>query len=131
MKIARNHGCLGGVENEKAFLFRVARNTALDHSRRSATRTRHYRALAGACADLFAREADPDTVGFQRALARALGDLPEKQRSVVYLKLWEDETFGQIGEICGVSSNTAASRFRYGIEKLRAHLRPIYNEITE
>jgi len=28
-------------------------------------------------------------------------------------------TFKEIGSVCGVSSNTAASRYRYGIEKLR------------
>jgi RNA polymerase sigma-70 factor (ECF subfamily) len=28
-------------------------------------------------------------------------------------------TFREIASVCGVSANTAASRYRYGIEKLR------------
>jgi len=48
---------------------------------------------------------------------------------VVHLKLWEDLTFEQIGVVLEISPNTAASRYRYGLDKLRAALRPLYEEI--
>ncbi len=66
---------------------------------------------------------------FAGALADALGKLPSDQRAVVHLKLWEDATFAEIAELLGVSANTAASRYRYGIDKLQAELRPFYNEV--
>jgi RNA polymerase sigma-70 factor (ECF subfamily) len=55
--------------------------------------------------------------------------LPDEQRAVVELKLFDGLTFEEIAEVQGVPLNTAASRWRYGIERLRAILRPIYEEI--
>jgi len=62
-------------------------------------------------------------------LSVALGELPAEQRSVVHLKLWEGLTFEQIAEVLDVPPNTAASRYRYGLDKLRGRLRPLYEEI--
>ncbi len=55
--------------------------------------------------------------------------LPAEQRAVLHLKLWEELTFEQIAETLELSPNTAASRYRYGIDKLRDALRPVYEEI--
>jgi RNA polymerase sigma-70 factor (ECF subfamily) len=38
-------------------------------------------------------------------------------------------TFEAIAEALDIPPNTAASRYRYGIEKLRELLRPIYEEL--
>ena len=53
----------------------------------------------------------------------------EDQRAIVHLKLWERQTFDQIAATLGISPNTAASRYRYGLDKLRDRLRPVYDEI--
>ena len=45
--------------------------------------------------------------------------MPEEQRTVVILKTWRDKTFREIGEMLEVSENTAASRYRYAMERLR------------
>jgi RNA polymerase sigma-70 factor (ECF subfamily) len=58
-----------------------------------------------------------------------LGELPVEQSAVVHLKLWERFTFEQIAETLDIPLNTAASRHRYGLDKLRKHLRPLYDEI--
>jgi RNA polymerase sigma-70 factor (ECF subfamily) len=58
-----------------------------------------------------------------------LGELVPEQRAVVHLKLWERLTFEQIAELVGVPPNTAASRYRYGLDKLRERLRSLYDEI--
>jgi RNA polymerase sigma-70 factor (ECF subfamily) len=44
---------------------------------------------------------------------------------VVHLKIWEDLTFGEIAETLEIPANTAASRYRYAIEKLGSQLRPL------
>ena len=54
-----------------------------------------------------------------RALQVALAKIPEKFREVITLKIWGDRTFDEIGEVLSVSPNTAASRYRYGMEALR------------
>lgn len=56
------------------------------------------------------------------ALNEALGRLPREQREVVVLHIWEGLTFRRIGELLGVSPDTAASRFRYARTKLKEWL---------
>ena len=53
-------------------------------------------------------------------LHRALEQLPPEQREVVTLHLRTDLTFREIARLQSVSINTAQSRYRYGLEKLRA-----------
>ena len=52
-------------------------------------------------------------------LRRALFILPDDQRKVVVLHVWAELTFSQIAEILDISANTAASRYRYALAKLR------------
>jgi RNA polymerase sigma-70 factor (ECF subfamily) len=44
------------------------------------------------------------------------------------LKLWEGLTFEDIAGVLGIPANTAASRYRYALEKLRGRLRSLYLE---
>jgi RNA polymerase sigma-70 factor (ECF subfamily) len=53
------------------------------------------------------------------ALQSALRTLPDEQREVVVLKIWGQLTYEEAAAVIGISPNTAASRYRYGIEKLR------------
>ncbi len=53
---------------------------------------------------------------------RAIRRLPADQAEVVVLKLWEDLTFPQIAEVVGVPVDTASSRYRYALAKLRRSL---------
>jgi RNA polymerase sigma-70 factor (ECF subfamily) len=50
---------------------------------------------------------------------RALSQLPPEQAEVVVLKVWHELTFAEIGEALGIPPNTAASRYRYALDKLR------------
>jgi RNA polymerase sigma-70 factor, ECF subfamily len=65
-------------------------------------------------------EREPDESPAERAAMRCLAELPVGQREVIVLKLWHDCTFEEIGELLELSPNTAAGRYRYGLEKLRA-----------
>jgi RNA polymerase sigma-70 factor (ECF subfamily) len=55
-------------------------------------------------------------------LGAALAELPIEQREVVMLHLQAAMTFQAIAKARGVSRNTAKSRYRYGIDKLRSLL---------
>lgn len=61
-------------------------------------------------------------------LERALASLPDEQRAVIALKIDGDLTFEQIAAALNVSANTAASRYRYALEKLRVALEPTRSE---
>ncbi|UCD49182.1 MAG: sigma-70 family RNA polymerase sigma factor [Phycisphaerales bacterium] len=52
----------------------------------------------------------------------ALAQLPAEQREVISLHLHGQMTFREIAEALNLSINTVQSRYRYGIEKLRALL---------
>jgi RNA polymerase sigma-70 factor (ECF subfamily) len=58
----------------------------------------------------------------ERAAMRCLAKLPAEQREVIVLKIWHEYTFEEIGELLEASPNTVAGRYRYGLQKLRAHL---------
>jgi len=54
-----------------------------------------------------------------RQLQVALAKIPEKFREVITLKIWGEQTFEEIGRTLEISPNTAASRYRYGMDGLR------------
>ena len=129
VSLARHPERLDGVREPRAFLFRSAHNLALDHLRSRASRSRAHEAAGQARADIFNLPANPDDAAHAEALSAALGELPADQRAVVHLKLWEGMTFESIGRTLEISPNTAASRYRYGLEKLRSLLRSLYNQL--
>ena len=129
VKLARNEGLLDGVRDERAFLIRLAHNAAIDLIRRHGTRDKTSEQFAAEIISPFAPAGDPDEQTFRAALAEALVELPPEQRAVVHLKLWEGLTFEQIAGALDIPLNTAASRYRYGLDKLRERLRPLYEEI--
>ena len=55
-------------------------------------------------------------------LSQAIAKLPLQQRTIISLRLHGDLTFEQIAQQEGISCNTARSRYRYGLEKLRSSL---------
>lgn len=124
-RLALDPRAVGEVANPRAYLFQCAYRLFLDLRRRGATREEH----AAQSEPVFQDPADPDENGFHYALEEAMSRLPSEQQAVVHLKLWQGQTFDEIAVSLGLSANTAASRYRYGLEKLRALLRPIYEEI--
>lgn len=129
VKLAKRPELLDGVREPRAFLLRLAHNLALDLTRRRGTRQQNYERLACEIDSVFEAAHSPDEQGFRDALSAALLEIPSDQRSVVHLKLWERLTFEEIAMTLEISPNTAASRYRYGLDKLRELLRPIYEEL--
>jgi RNA polymerase sigma-70 factor (ECF subfamily) len=129
VKLARDVTLLAGVREERAFLIRLAHNAAIDLMRRRGTRERTKENFAAEIISPFAPTSDPDEKVFRDELAEALGELPAEQRAVVHLKLWGGLTFEEIAAALEIPPNTAASRYRYGLDKLRGRLRPLYEEI--
>lgn len=126
-RVAREPALLDNIRKPGAFLMKMAYRLVVDQHRRKDVRDRHVESAS--VTEIFAATADPDEREFRRALTEAMSALPAEQRAVLHLKLWEELTFEQIAEALEISANTAASRYRYGIDKLRDALRPIYEEI--
>jgi RNA polymerase sigma-70 factor, ECF subfamily len=105
---------LGEVQNVAAYLF-----TALRH----ATAKVRERALrTDLSADLgqhLAALDEASSLERDEHLRKLLASLPVEQRDVVVMKLYGELTFAEIAAALAISPNTAASRYRYALEKLR------------
>ena len=130
IKLAREPRLLAGVREHRAFLIRLAHNAAIDLMRRRGTRERTKENFAEITSP-FASAMDPDENVFRDKLSAALAGLPPEQRAVAHLKLWSGLTFEAIAEALEISPNTAASRYRYALDKLRERLRPLYEEMKK
>jgi len=55
----------------------------------------------------------------QELIENAMQTLSPEQQEVIVLKIWGDLTFQAIGQVLAIPPDTAASRYRYGLETLR------------
>lgn len=100
-----------------AYLYRAVRNGALN-ARRNGLRD----APLEQASSWFVHSGGNQEAAL--ALQAALGELPEEQREVVMMRIWSGMTLEEIAAATEVSLNTAASRYRYALGKLRERLKP-------
>ena len=129
LKLAAQPAQLAAVRDLRGYLIRLAHRLAIDAFRRRASHASAVERAAAEPAEIFAPTPDADAQGFRDALSRALAELPPEQRAVAHLHLWEGRTFAEIAALLEIPANTAASRYRYAIDKLQALLRPLYEEL--
>jgi RNA polymerase sigma-70 factor (ECF subfamily) len=119
---------VGGQDAWQPYLYTTIRRLAIDLSRKDDRRKRredHVSAdLESDQLEAFhpwfnSEESDDET---RDQLEAALKSLPEKFSSVIIMKIWGERTFAEIGEALEISQNTAASRYRYGLEALKREL---------
>jgi RNA polymerase sigma-70 factor, ECF subfamily len=98
----------------KPYLFRAVRNRVFNANRVKLRQT-----------DLESAALFIPPSGFAKAgweLEKALDEIPDDQRQIVVLKIWGGFTLEEAAELLGVSPNTAASRYRYALAKLRQRM---------
>lgn len=122
---------VGAYQEEGKFLpwvLRIAHNLVIDHFRRQ----RKHRLISeknsiSADYNVFHRIASEDANFVQQAsfeelkeqLHQMLGYLPEAQKEMIYMRLFQDRAFKEIAESEGISINTALGRMRYAVLNLR------------
>ena len=105
-----------GVRDLAPYLGTMVHREAVAVSKRRALRE----ALVHLDADaLVARQADAQNEADRRRVAAIVADLPVEQREVVVLHVWGGLTFREIGRATGVSTFTAASRYRLATSRIR------------
>lgn len=120
LKLARDAGVITTAQSERAVIFTLTRNLALDALRRRSTREDAMERFADESPGWFLPAADAEAEETRAQITAVLAALPEEQRSVIHLHVWEELGFREIGELLGLPTQTVASRYRYGLEKLRA-----------
>ena len=61
-------------------------------------------------------------------LQSALAELPDEQREIMILRVWGQMTFEEAAATLDISPNTAASRYRYALAKLKERFQPLAKE---
>ena len=120
LKLARDAGLITTALSERAVIFTLTRNLAFDALRRRSTRQAALQRFEQEFPGWFLPAADAEAEEVRAQITAALSTLPEEQRSVIHLHVWEELSFREIGELLGLPTQTVASRYRYGLEKLRA-----------
>lgn len=104
------------VDNPASYLFSTAKYIALETKRK----------MGNTVPDVDAPEPafpfDSTRIDTEMVISEALSLLPDEQREVIALKIWGDLTFEEIAAVQQVSLQTAASRYRYALQKLKEKL---------
>jgi RNA polymerase sigma-70 factor (ECF subfamily) len=122
---------VGAYQEEGKFLpwvLRIAHNLVIDHFRRQ----RKHRLISEKNSisedyNVFHRIASEDANFVQQAsldelkaqLQEMLLHLPDAQKEMIYMRLFQDRAFKEIAESEGISINTALGRMRYAVLNLR------------
>jgi RNA polymerase sigma-70 factor (ECF subfamily) len=112
--LLKSRSQLASIRDIRSYLLRIVRNEVSHRRRRHETD-------ASALEVVEAREglSTKEVLEVNEALAR----LPEEQLTVVVLKVWQGMTFAEVATALDIPANTAASRYRYALEKLRQWLK--------
>ena len=109
-----------------AYLFACVKRTGLNWQRGGRRRERREEAAASMRTEAGPREpllaAPLEREERRAAVEAALAGLPESQREVLVMKVWAGLTFPQIAGALDIPADTAASRYRYALAKLREAL---------
>jgi len=121
VNLVRSRARLPYVQHLSAYLFSALRHTAQRSIERLERDARHRRSWFAQTTPKHPSMSD-DTTQLVEAMRSAVARLPLAQREVLALKLDGGFSFREIGEQLSISTNTAASRYRYAIERLRAEI---------
>lgn len=123
--IARKSQLISKTQRFKSYLFKMTSNHAMDYIRKEkrkksdANKKQQYTDLIGHSSS----EEDEIIKEENEELINALKKISQEQRSIIMLKIFNDKTFHEIADFLNISDNTAASRYRYGLIKLKKFLK--------
>lgn len=119
VRIVQKRHRLAKARRLDAYVYRIARNEAF----RLIGRRKKERSVEDVNESwLIVPQEKPEPNDLSERLQAALASLPQSQREVIVMKIYRQKTFLEISGLLGISQNTAASRYRYGMEKLRTLL---------
>lgn len=109
----------------KSWLFQIAYNRLMDHWRANRLRPpapADAEARIERMAELRTPEVEVSAFEQRRNLQLALERLPDEQRAVLLLRLEQELSLEEIGQITGAGRETVKSRLRYAMDKLKLEM---------
>ena len=120
-KIVKSRASYRPTAKFTTFLYRVAHNCFIDHLRRNKRHSNNTEMDA----EIHAHPGESLETATERSLAKerlaeALHDLPDEQRDAFLLHEEACLSIDEIAMVTGINRETAKSRLRYAVKKLRA-----------
>jgi RNA polymerase sigma-70 factor, ECF subfamily len=117
----------------KAWLFRVARNNAIDHMRKKRVPVEEYTSCVETAAVTFRPDREAERSWLSSEVYEAIGELPLAYREVVDLRFFHQLCYQEIAQVLGIPLGTVKSRLNYAIQRLTKILqeRGIDNTLVE
>lgn len=106
------------------WVMRIAHNLVVDHFRKAKKmpfqrETEEYSIFNYMTDNAPTIESQMITEQVEVDLTRLLDELPDDQKEVLVMRMYQDLSFKEIAELTGVSINTALGRMRYALLNLR------------
>lgn len=133
IKLFRSIQSFKGQSALYTYLYRLAMNTAIDHSRRSKKAAFLSLDEEGGFQPADGDEKRPDHIAAQKELEGkvkwAIDQLPQDQKATLIYREIEELSYQEIAEAMGCSIGTVMSRLHYGRKKLRDLLKDMVNPV--
>ena len=106
------------------WVMRISHNLIIDHYRRNKKmpmyrETEEFSIFSIMSDNVPNIESQLITTQVENDLRKLIEELPEEQKEVLMMRMYQDLSFKEISETTGVSINTALGRMRYAIMNLR------------
>ena len=106
------------------WVMRIAHNLIIDHFRRNKKmpmfrETEEFSIFSVMTDDVPNIEASMITSQVETDLQKLILELPDDQKEVLTMRIYQDLSFKEISELTGVSINTALGRMRYALMNLK------------
>lgn len=106
------------------WVMRIAHNLVIDHFRKNKKmpmlrETEEFSIFSIMSDDVPNIEKQMITLQIENDLQKLIQELPEDQKQVLIMRMYQDLSFKEISEQTGVSINTALGRMRYALLNLR------------
>lgn len=116
------------IENIKAFLYRVAVNLIIDHSRKKTVLAFNDIKEKEASLRLYSIESNIiDSLEIKEIIA-ILGGLDESYRQVITMRYINQLSPPEIADVLGISTNAVSVKINYAMKKLREKIKETYHE---
>ena len=126
LRIGKNPAVVESAKSQRAFLIVAARRIAIDIARKRSSEQARLESPESVEALHPAQESKKNDPELEAAISAVVQKLPPEQRAVFIAKIIQGKTLAVIAAEQNITLNTAASRLRYSLDKIRSQLRPHY-----
>lgn len=123
VKLWLKRDMLVGIRHFKPYLFRMARNAAMDLYRQKRNKEK-YEALSGAGRDEFAADAGQQLVlkEYHHLAQQAINQMPERRRRIFLLRTAADLSLDEISAEMAVSKEVVKKQLYTAVDAIKKHL---------